>query len=400
MKKNILYISLTGMTEPLGRSQVLEYLIDLSQNNNIYLISFERKNDLKSIDEVKQYIKNKDIHWTYLDYSNKYGLFSTVLQIIKAIYIGNQFIIKESVTIIHARSIIPATIGLFLKKIHNLSLIFDIRGFAIDEKIDTGRLKRDSFLVKCLKKWENYLYKQSDYIVTLTHKAKEILNKNYNISFNKIAVIPTCANNELFFALEDNDRQKLKLELGFANNDVVIIHTGTVSGWYDFEKELMLMKNLMDCDERVKFLILNKNEQTYIFDMLKKNKINQDKTIVKSVEFNEVYRYLNIAQYSLFFIKPSFSKQASAPTKFAENVACLLPSITNKNVGDMEYYISEYQVGLLFDLNNFDIEKNSKEIINNLNVSYDTVQFKDLFDKHFSKLNAIKEYERIYKEVG
>ncbi len=29
MKNKILYIPLTSMTEPLGRSQVLEYLIDL-----------------------------------------------------------------------------------------------------------------------------------------------------------------------------------------------------------------------------------------------------------------------------------------------------------------------------------------------------------------------------------
>ena len=60
-KKNILYISMTGMTEPLGRSQVLEYLIDLSKENKIYLISFEREHDLDSVDEIKDLIEEHNI---------------------------------------------------------------------------------------------------------------------------------------------------------------------------------------------------------------------------------------------------------------------------------------------------------------------------------------------------
>ncbi|MDZ7817334.1 MAG: hypothetical protein U5K55_01420 [Aliarcobacter sp.] len=69
--KKILYISLTGMTEPLGRSQVLEYLFDLSKENEYYLISFERESDLKNIDEIKGLIKDYNIKWNYFIYSSK-----------------------------------------------------------------------------------------------------------------------------------------------------------------------------------------------------------------------------------------------------------------------------------------------------------------------------------------
>ena len=71
---NVLYLSLTGMTEPLGRSQVLEYLINLSKENKIYLISFERDNDLENVNEIKALIKGHDIEWHYFTYSNKYTL--------------------------------------------------------------------------------------------------------------------------------------------------------------------------------------------------------------------------------------------------------------------------------------------------------------------------------------
>ena len=83
MKKiNILYLSFTGMGEALGKSQVLEYLYGLSDNNNIHLISFEREKDLKGVDVLRKEIESHHIKWTYLVYSNKYGAISTIFLIL------------------------------------------------------------------------------------------------------------------------------------------------------------------------------------------------------------------------------------------------------------------------------------------------------------------------------
>ena len=53
---------------------------------------------------------------------------------------------RNKINIIHARSFIPTTICLIIKKFTKAKLLFDIRGFAIDEKIDSGRLNTSSFL--------------------------------------------------------------------------------------------------------------------------------------------------------------------------------------------------------------------------------------------------------------
>ena len=68
-KRGVLYLSLTGMTEPLGRSQVLEYLIELSKENRIFLISFERKEDLSNVNQIKSLVDAHNIEWVYLIYS-------------------------------------------------------------------------------------------------------------------------------------------------------------------------------------------------------------------------------------------------------------------------------------------------------------------------------------------
>ncbi len=48
--KHILFVSYDGMTDPLGQSQVLPYIREISKSNYRYtLISFEKKNDLTNL---------------------------------------------------------------------------------------------------------------------------------------------------------------------------------------------------------------------------------------------------------------------------------------------------------------------------------------------------------------
>jgi len=388
------------MTEPLGRSQVLEYLIDLSHNTNVTLVSFERSKDLSSIEEINTIVKKHGIQWHYLPYSNKFGLISSLFQIMRSVLLGSKVIKSEKIQIIHARSMIPAVIGIILKKLYKVKLLFDIRGFAIDEKVDSGRLKKNTPLYRMLKYIDNHLYKHSDHVVTLTLVAKEILQKKLNITENKITVIPTCVNKNIFKPLAIDEIYTLKKKLNYhPENDKVIIHTGTVSGWYDFEKEMILVREMMNHDDNLHFIILNKNEHDYINDYLVNFRFPKNRVKVLSTSFNKVHKYLNIADASLFFIKSSYSKQASAPTKFAENVACYLPSITNENVGDMGYYINQYDVGTAIYLDTFNknITSTALDLLKNIDhIKLNKKEYDKLIIEHFDKEIAVKKYSDIY----
>ena len=48
---NTLYISYTGLMDPLGQSQVLQYVLGLSKDHKITVISFEKPENLN--DKVK-----------------------------------------------------------------------------------------------------------------------------------------------------------------------------------------------------------------------------------------------------------------------------------------------------------------------------------------------------------
>ena len=69
-----LYLSRTGMLEPLGQSQVLAYLRGLSSDYSVTLISFERDADLSDIEQLAQIetiCSDHGIRWVRLRYRQK-----------------------------------------------------------------------------------------------------------------------------------------------------------------------------------------------------------------------------------------------------------------------------------------------------------------------------------------
>ena len=49
MNKNILFISIDGLSDPLGQSQIIPYLRIISKKNNkLFVFSMEKVNNLKN----------------------------------------------------------------------------------------------------------------------------------------------------------------------------------------------------------------------------------------------------------------------------------------------------------------------------------------------------------------
>ena len=82
-KFKTIYISYDGMTDPLGQSQVIPYLLGLSKHNiEIHLISFEKaeKYSLKQHD-IENLFVDSNIIWHPLKYHQKPPVISTLLDI-------------------------------------------------------------------------------------------------------------------------------------------------------------------------------------------------------------------------------------------------------------------------------------------------------------------------------
>ena len=183
--KKIIYLTYDGLTDPLGQSQIIPYLSRLSNETlKIDIISFEKKQTfLKTKSIIDEKLSNKNIDWYPLKYTKKPAIISTVFDICRGYKLIKKLQIKNNYKVIHCRGYIAAIIGYKLKMTYNNSLIFDMRGWFADEKLESGSWKGLIYkpIYKYFKKLEKTLFIKSDKIISLTHVGKfEILKKKWS----------------------------------------------------------------------------------------------------------------------------------------------------------------------------------------------------------------------------
>ena len=172
MVKQVLYLSYDGMTDPLGQSQVLPYIIGLTKKGyRFHLISFEKPDRYSQNREVisKICIEN-DIDWHPLMYTKWPPLLSTIWDVLKMKKLSKNLHKKHRISMIHCRSYISALVALSLKKTQSVPFLFDMRGFWADERVDGKIWSLSNPIYKMVynffKKKELEFFVNSDHIVS------------------------------------------------------------------------------------------------------------------------------------------------------------------------------------------------------------------------------------------
>ncbi|MDZ4664121.1 MAG: glycosyltransferase [Bacteroidota bacterium] len=402
MSNNTLYITFDGLSDPLGQSQILPYVVALAQQGySITVLSCEKPSVLKTEKQgIEDLIKGLSIEWQYIEY-NEQGNFITRYNYVKQLQtMAEQVVATKKISLTHCRSYLSALIGLKLKKQKGIPFLFDMRGFWADERVDGGIWKKNNPLhyifYSYFKFKEKQFLRHADFIVTLTNASlRNLMNKFPGIPINeKAEVIPCCTNMEKF---DRSKTQKAHLPNGVSENDFLLIYTGSIGTWY-------CTKEMIDCAlawkefiPNIKLLILtkDKNELPHI---LNSYSTSQKEIIsVECASYKDVPSYLALAKAAIYFIKPVFSKIASSPTKMAECWAMDLPIITNQGIGDNDLYFNEHKGGVLLSEFTDNEYKKSAQVF--LEFIKKNANYRDIAITHFNNKNAASTYLNIYNAL-
>ncbi|MEQ9209860.1 MAG: hypothetical protein RLN96_08475, partial [Pseudomonadales bacterium] len=236
---------------------------------------------------------------------------------------------QKSFDIVHCRSYIAAIAGAILKKRRGTGFIFDMRGFWADERVDGHIWKAGGLLYRGAKRVERWLLLNTDYLVSLTKAGvAEIEKFDYMQGVAlRSAVIPTCTNMAIF---------QPQPASGAGNNTRTIGMVGSVGTWYLFDDMLQCVARIFAANPDTRLLVVNKSDHEPIRQKLGQHGIDQDRVDIVAANYREVASYIGQMSFGLFFIKPVFSKKASAPTKLGEFLARGIPCLTNAGVGDVD----------------------------------------------------------------
>ncbi len=343
--KKILYITYDGLTDSLGQSQVLAYLEKFDREKfEVHIISYEKKENYElNKADVQKKINASTLVWHKLTYSKKPPIVSTLFDIVRGFLVASYFHYKFRFDIVHCRGYIPAFIGLWLKKAFRLKFIFDMRGWWVDEKKESGLWegKIYKYIYAFYKKKEKDFFVYSDYAVSLTYAGKDEIIKRGLKAENKIGVIPTCVDFAIFKAFSSEVRTTTRNELSIPQDARVMVYSGALGGNYSSLelRDLFGKYKLLYPDA---WLLVLSKESTQSEKQLFEGMGN---VIFKSVPFKSVCNYLIASDIGVIFYKLSFSVIGRSPTKLGEYWACGVPVISKSGIGDLDLIFSEFPEG-------------------------------------------------------
>jgi glycosyltransferase involved in cell wall biosynthesis len=408
MNKNILFISYDGMTDPLGQSQVIPYLSNLTKFGYSFTIL--------SCDKADKYAANKEyvekliapfpIHWVSVRYHKKPPVLSSVYDFYALKKTATTLHQLHHFDMVHTRPGLPTLVALHLKKKFGIKFLNDIRGFWADERVDGGMWNLQNPVLKQVykffKKYEYNCLIKSDYNTCLTYKAREEIHSRKNIPNQPIPieVIPCSVDMDLFNKekIDFSLKEKFKNELDINEGDFIISYLGSIGGWYLTDEMMRFCKIVSDKIPNAKFLFISPHSHEVIAAAATKCGLAANKLIVKSGKRHEVPVLLSFSNYSLFFIKACYSKLSSSPTKHGEIMAMGIPVIINSGVGDVAEIVTKYNAGYV--INDFS-DQSFNEVIEKIIAgnAFDKTAIRNGAKDFYALETAVGRYKKVYDTI-
>ena len=329
--KKVLYILSENLSIGVIRSQVISH------------IDFFHKEKLARFEILFCYWSKEEFNKTklFLKQNPKLGIKVHFIKIFRPLlFFLNNINLKRinkkileigTIDFIHARTDFCVCL---LKKLNQkqTKVIWDCRGDSASEldhfKCVVFRKSRKDFL-----NTRFFLaMKISSKIICVSNFVKRKIEEK-NLDMNKeIFKIPSVASKNFFFfdyRLRDEIRKKFLIN----KETIVFIYTGGFQKYQNFEQTLRLYDKIRLKKKNTFFFILTQD-----LDM-PKVLYNRNDIIIKSVEFNQVNKYLNAADYAFCIRTPNNANKAGSPTKLAEYCLSGLNIITSKG---MHHYFEEF----------------------------------------------------------
>lgn len=290
-----------------------------------------------------------------------------------------------------------------MKNRYGTRLLFDMRGFWADERVDGNiwRLSNPVFkqVYNYFKRKEKVFLSQSDHIISLTTNGKqEILSWNISsVEETKITVIPCCVDLDLFDPGKIRNIQvtEKSVSLGLTTEDHILGYVGSIGTWYMLPEMLDYFIALKKVKPNAKFLFVTGEKPENILSGARNKNINPSDIIITSCAHGKVPLHISLFDEAIFFIRPSYSKKASSPTKQGEIMAMGIPLVCNAGVGDTDAIVIKYEAGIVVK----DFKQSAYEHTVKRGIPFNRDKTIEGAKAYFSLDTGVEKYATIYEEL-
>jgi glycosyltransferase involved in cell wall biosynthesis len=342
----LLFVTYDGVLGGPGRSQVLPYLRAYREDGwSVHLLSYE-KPDLLADDArrrgVEEELSRAGVRWTVLPWRRE--MVGDLLRGLRAV---RRIVDAERPAVLHARSYVPALLCHRAGRRHGARLLFDTRGFWPDERVDGGLWSARHPLHVLWKRIEKRLLRRADAVVLLARAGVGVLRAEGLLPPGTPAEVIYCgADLERFRPLPPADAPAALAPFAGKRVWTFLGATGT---WYLLPEMLDFAARAAAEDADARLLFLTEDPDRAVREGLAARGVPGDRAIVARAPHAEVPRWLAPSHAGVFFIRSCRSKKASCPTKLGEFLACGIPVVINRGIGDTAEIVEGRRVGVVVD---------------------------------------------------
>lgn len=401
-----LYISYDGMTDPLGRSQVLPYLQGLSKRGHeITLLSCEKTARMAAEGASVRAICDKaGIDWQPVAYHKHPPILSGMIDIAALKRAASRLHRSKRFDLVHCRSYMAAIVGDWLKRKQGVPFLFDIRGFWADERVERGIWPARNPLFRAaysyFKSLEKRFFHDADAIVSLTENARREI-RSWPVDRRPTApvtVIPCCVDLALFAETIRKERTATRKRLGIAAKANVLVYVGSVGGAYLMTEMLALFRAYRKLHPGARFLFVSGHPREEIERLALAEGVEPNELVVVSAKREEVPGLIAAADLGVSFILATYSAKASCPTKFGEMLAMGVPVIANVGVGDIADIIRDTRAGAIVE--GYDETSLAEAIVQAENAAERPAAVRAAATRYFALEQGVDRYDEICEAIG
>ena len=401
---SVLYITQNGVTDHIGRSQVAPYVLGLARRGFlIHVLSAEKAGQDELVRDYGCQFEAAGVRWTRLPYRNKPALLGQALTQLAMQRAARRIIRAEGTQVVHSRSFPPALIAHRLKPALGVKFLFDFRDFYADGGLAKAQgVTRLAF--RRFKHLEGPMIRNSDKVVCLTQRAREVLSDWYlegdAHADQRFQVIPCCADFQHFdlARLSEAHVAAARARAGLQPGDTVLLYLGSLGPDYLLAEMIALFRQLLTLRPQAHFLFVSNNGEELVQAEVRKQGVDPARIRFVTADRQEVPAFIALATLSVIFIRADVSKAGCSPSKLAELFACNVPVIANSGVGDLDAIL--------------DVERNGSAIVRDFSGASLQAALRQVLDdaprirpairensREFALEEGVRRYARVYDEL-
>jgi glycosyltransferase involved in cell wall biosynthesis len=221
--------------------------------------------------------------------------------------------------LLHAHLHEGAFLGIFLKKLLGIPLVFDCQGSLSAEIADHGFVRRESLVYRLFRAVEGYVNSRSDCILTSSGAAAHELREQWKVPAGKVRPLMDGVNTGEF---APRSGEGVRRELAIPADTPLAVFLGVLNRYQGIDILLAAVKTLKQRGVALHFLIMGFPEERYR-TLADEAGVADRVTFTGRIDYREAARYLSAGDIAL---SPKISL-SEANGKLFNYMACGLPVV-------------------------------------------------------------------------